>query len=148
MCKFGWSGEKIWTFSLCTLLYQQFRVNTRRFRVNSQKFRAILRKFRVISQNLSVYSRKLRFYSRKFRVISRKFRVNSRKLRVYSRKFRVYITRYRIYTRRFFNKAMVYTPKSLNIIKMFLTLAYFWDWFCVILRTSKDMVAILYKTSR
>ena len=52
------SGEKIWEFSLCTLLYQQFRVIMWNFRVNSRKFRVI--------------SRELRVYSRKFRVSSRK----------------------------------------------------------------------------
>ena len=60
------SGEKIWKFSLCTLLYQQFRVNTR-------KFRGISWKLRVYSQKLRVHSRKFRVYSRKLRVYSRKF---------------------------------------------------------------------------
>ena len=48
------SGEKIRTFSLCTLLYQQFRVNTRKFRVISRKFRVISRKLRVYSRNFRV----------------------------------------------------------------------------------------------
>ena len=88
------SGEKIWTFSLSTLLYQQFRVNT-----VHESFALICKSFALIRERVSHYfakefrviSRKLRFYSRKLRIYLRKFRVNSRKLGVNSRKYNFFL---------------------------------------------------------
>ena len=80
---FGWIlprfwRKDIWTFSLCKLLYQQFRVNSRKLRVNSRKFRVISRKLRVNSRKFRVISRYFAKVTRLFAKVSRYFTKVSR----------------------------------------------------------------------
>ena len=80
LCKF-WMNfasvlEKMWKFSLCKLLYQQFREYTRKFREN----------YAWIREKHSLFHESFKFIRESFAKVSRKFSVYSRKLRVNLRK--------------------------------------------------------------